>query len=105
MKTLSDAKVEGTYEIRVQTPMGIEKGTMKLLVEDGILCGSLNSRKETAEFHGGTISNNEIQFEAKIKTPMGRLRAKVTGEIEKDRFTGIAKLPLGSAKIDGNRIG
>lgn len=105
MKTISKTKVEGTYEIQVHTPMGVEKGTLNLHVENGLLSGSIVNSKGSFEFEGGTVSNNEIQFDTKIKTPMGRLKARITGTIENDVFNGTAKLPLGTAKIEGKKVG
>jgi hypothetical protein len=105
MKTITESKVDGIYEIKVHTPMGVENGTLTLSTENGTLAGTITNKKGTSEFNGGSVSNNEIQFDSKIKTPMGRLKAKITGTIDNGIFTGIAKLPLGTAKIEGNKVG
>lgn len=103
METLAE-KVNGTYEINVHTPMGVEQGILMLSVENGELSGTITNKKGTTEFNGGTVSNNTIQFDSKIKTPVGKLKARITGTIENGIFTGSAKLPLGTAKIDGKRV-
>jgi hypothetical protein len=105
MNTLSKTQVEGTYEIQVHTPMGVQQGTLNLFIENGSLCGTIVNTKGTSKFNSGTISNNEVQFDTKIKTPMGRLKAKIIGIIENDMFIGSAKLPLGTAKIEGKKVG
>ena len=97
-------KVEGTYEIKVHTPMGVEEGTLKLVVVNGSLSGTIINKKGESEFRDGTVSDNKIQFDTKIKTPMGRLKARITGEVENGTFNGIAKLPLGTAKVEGEKI-
>lgn len=84
--------------------MGVENGTLKLFVSNGLLAGTITNQKGNSEFSGGTVSNNEIQFDTKIKTPLGRLRAKITGTIENDILIGTAKLPLGTAKIEGMKV-
>lgn len=104
MKTLSKTQIEGTYEIQVHTPMGVQQGTLNLFIENESLCGTIMNTKGSSEFKGGTVVNNEVQFDTKIKTPMGRLKAKITGIIENDMFIGSAKLPLGTAKIEGKKV-
>jgi hypothetical protein len=105
MNTLSNTQVEGTYDIQVHTPMGVQQGILRLFIENGSLCGTIVNAKGSSEFNGGTVSNNSVQFDTKIKTPMGRLKAKITGNIENDMFIGSAKLPLGTAKIEGKKVG
>ena len=105
MKTISKTKVEGTYSIQVHTPMGVQQGTLNLFIDNGSLCGSIINTKGSSEFKGGTVSDNEVQFDTKIKTPMGRLKAKIRGRIENDMLIGLAKLPFGTAKIEGNKVG
>lgn len=104
MKALSKNQIEGAYKIHVHTPMGTEEGTLELTVNGQSLSGTITNSKGSTEFSDGIISDNEISFETKIKTPMGRLKAKVSGKIEDDLFTGSAKLPLGTAKIEGKKI-
>ncbi|MBN2638398.1 MAG: hypothetical protein JXR65_04860 [Bacteroidales bacterium] len=104
MDANSITKVEGTYEIQVHTPMGVEQGTLELVLENGSLSGTITNKKGISEFTGGTVSGNEVTFNTKIKTPMGRLKASVAGVVEGNNFSGTAKLPLGSAKIEGKKI-
>ncbi len=105
MNTLSEkSTIAGTYDIKVHTPMGDEDGTLHLNIRNNALSGKLENKKGSTEFTGGTVEGNKVNFNTKIKTPMGRLKAQVTGQIEADNFTGTAKLPLGSAKIEGKRV-
>jgi hypothetical protein len=84
--------------------MGVEDGTLKLTFEGDELSGSIENSKGSTEFTGGNVEGNEVQFNTKIKTPMGRLKAKVAGKIENDKITLTAKLPLGTAQIEGNKV-
>lgn len=97
-------QVEGTYKIKVHTPMGVEDGTLKLIVENESLSGTITNSKGTTEFTDGTVKDNEVEFNSKIKTPMGRLKAHVTGKVANNSFEGVAKLPLGKAKIEGEKM-
>lgn len=97
--------IAGTYDVTVQTPLGLQVGSLLLRVADGTLSGTLESPKGESEFAGGTVMGNEIQFTARIHTPVGRIKARITGTVDGDKFIGEAKLPLGTAQIEGERRG
>ncbi|MGD8896987.1 MAG: hypothetical protein PVJ73_13200 [Acidobacteriota bacterium] len=97
--------VEGTYQVKVTTPVGEQEGTLTLAVEGHSLCGSLTNPNGSSDFTGGEVKGNEVRFTTKIKTPMGRLKGRVSGRVDGDTFTGMAKLPLGSAQIEGRKQG
>ncbi|MEL7833520.1 hypothetical protein [Fodinibius sp. Rm-B-1B1-1] len=96
-------QISGKYSVTVDTPMGVQEGSLILKAENGALSGTLTNPKGSFSFSNGTVQGNEIAFTTKIKTPMGRFKAKVSGIIEDDTFEGTAKLPLGSADIKGTR--
>ena len=96
--------IEGTYQIKVHTPMGVEDGTLTLLVDGSSLSGKLENSKGITEFNEGTVEGSEVNFATKIKTPVGRMKAKVSGKIDKDNIAATAKLPLGTAQIEGKRV-
>jgi carbon-monoxide dehydrogenase large subunit len=95
--------VEGTYQVKVKTPVGEQEGTLTLAVEGQALSGSLTNPRGSSDFTGGEVNGNEVHFTTKIKTPMGRLKGQVTGKVNGDTFTGVARLPLGTAQIEGRR--
>lgn len=96
--------IQGQYKVTVKTPVGMQEGSLTLVPDGESLSGVLTNPKGDSEFSGGTISGNEVAFDTKIRTPMGRLRAHVTGTVDGDTFTGDAKLPLGVAHIEGVRV-
>lgn len=95
--------VQGTYEISVQTPFGEQQGFLELEVNGTSLNGRLTNPKGTFDIDEGSVTGNEVKFKAKIHTPVGRLKAEVSGSVEGDHFRGVARLPLGEAKIEGVR--
>jgi hypothetical protein len=95
--------IDGTYKVKVKTPVGVQEGALTLSTAGGTLSGRLDNAKGSTEFTGGTITGNAVAFATKIRTPMGRLKAQVNGVVEGDHFHGLAKLPLGTAEIDGER--
>ena len=95
--------VSGSYDLKIETPMGTQRGRMTLKADGGALSGELSNPLGTIAFAGGTVADGDIAFDTRIPTPIGRLKAHVTGRVEGDRFSGSAKLPLGSARIAGER--
>jgi hypothetical protein len=95
--------LDGRYRVEVKTPVGLQEGSLTLRLEGTTVSGALDTPKGGSEFSGGRVSGNEVTFEAKIRTPMGRMKAHVTGSVVGDEFTGTAKLPLGTAHIHGVR--
>ncbi|MGD2128854.1 MAG: hypothetical protein PVJ33_06895 [Lysobacterales bacterium] len=95
--------IDGTYKLTLDTPLGNQDGTLTLKTKGAELSGTLVNERGTTEFSGGTVSGETVQFKTKIPTPIGRLKAHVTGRLTADHFTGNAKLPLGSAHIEGVR--
>jgi hypothetical protein len=103
MRKEREMSVAGTYEVRVTTPVGQQKGTLTLAVEGDSLSGTLTNPRGSSDFAGGEVQGDEVHFTTKIRTPMGRLKGEITGRVNGDKFTGVAKLPLGSARIEGER--
>lgn len=96
--------LNGTYKLILKTPMGAQEGKMTLKAEGAALSGTLENDLGSTAFTGGTIDGNEVAFDTRVPTPIGPLKAHVTGAVDGDRFTGDAKLPLGSAHIEGERL-
>lgn len=95
--------IDGDYKLTLKTPVGVQEGSMTLKTDGASLSGTLANDRGTSEFSGGTASGGTVEFETRIPTPIGRMKAHVTGSISGDRFNGDAKLPLGSAHIVGVR--
>ena len=96
--------VAGTYKIQVKTPVGLKEGKMILAVEGEALTGRLEYYAGKSDFKNGKVKGNTVEFTTTIKTPMGHLRAFVRGMVEGDSFSGVAKLPMGTAQIYGRRV-
>jgi hypothetical protein len=95
--------IDGLFQLTLDTPMGKQDGTMTLRTTGDDLSGTLENSAGSTEFSGGTVEENRVEFDTRIPTPIGRLKAHVTGKVVDDHFTGDAKLPLGSVHIDGTR--
>lgn len=96
--------VSGKYKLTLKTPVGSQQGSLTLQADGETLNGSLTNALGGSEFKGGSVKGNTVEFDTKVPTPLGRLKAHVTGKVDGDHFSGDAKLPLGTAHIEGKRI-
>lgn len=96
--------VSGTFAMTLHTPIGEQQGRLVLIERDGALSGTVSNPKGSAEFTGGTVSGGHVEFQAKLPTPLGRVKASVSGDVDGDVFTGTAKIPLGKVGIEGVRV-
>ena len=95
--------IDGDYTLTIDTPMGQQKGTMTIRSNGGKVSGTLSNGIGETDFSDGALDGDAVRFDVRIPTPIGRLRAHVAGRFEGDHFTADAKLPLGHAKIAGDR--
>ncbi len=96
--------IAGTYRVTVKTPVGPQQGVLTLEVDGDSVSGTLATAKGDSAFSGGTVSGKDVHFMAKIRTPLGRLKAEISGRVSGDLFSGTAKLPLGTGQIEGVRM-
>ncbi|TMV88349.1 hypothetical protein FGG78_17135 [Thioclava sp. BHET1] len=96
-------RIDGTYSLSIKTPLGEQKGTLVLTTDGKALSGSLQNAKGQVAFDGGTAEDGKVSFDTRIPTPIGKLKAHVMGTVVGDHFSGVAKLPLGKAEIEGYR--
>lgn len=96
-------KIDGIYDVKVQTPVGEQSGTLTFEYREGILNGSLENPKGISNFTANLDKDQNVSFSTRIQTPLGRLKAEVSGKIVDGEFSGTARLPLGKAQISGHR--
>lgn len=56
------------YNITMQTPMGVEKGTITFVVDGDVLSGSLNIVGEKNDFSNGKLNENKFKKRHKLVT-------------------------------------
>jgi hypothetical protein len=97
--------IEGTYQLKVTTPMGIKPGKLILHVEGSILSGTITNMGNSNEFTGGTVDGDHFEFKAEGQTPMGHAKLEVKGMVFGDSISGEIKLkPMGAkTKFEGAR--
>lgn len=95
--------IDGSYLLELHAPTGTQEGRLALRNNDGTLSGTLSNARGQSEFTGGLIEGNHVQFDTKVPTPLGKMKAHVELSVEGDAIRGSAKLPLGHVRIAGTR--
>lgn len=96
--------IDGTYQVKVKTPMGDQLGKLTIQTAGDVFSGSLETPSGTSSFSGGRISGNRLQWRSETKTPMGAFDVSYTATIDGDKLTGEAATPLGAAPMEGMKI-
>ncbi|KAJ1563153.1 hypothetical protein HK405_012422 [Cladochytrium tenue] len=87
-------KVDGTWNLTVQTPMGAQPVTLTLAVGDGnSLTGALNGAEGRNEISNGTIDGATVYFHAAFKRGV-KLSVSYKATIDGDSISGTAKARL-----------
>lgn len=96
--------IDGNWEVKMNTPMGEQKGTLTLKVDGNSLSGKVDTAMGSEEFKDGTVSGNELEWSIDISKPMPMtLNFKAT--VDGDSMTGNVGLGMfGSAPLSGQRI-
>ena len=97
--------VDGKWKITVQTPMGPQDTTLTLKSDGGKLTGTQTAPNGgSAEISSGSISGDQVSWEAKITKPMP-LTLEFSGTVEGDTISGNVKFGMmGSGKFSGARV-
>lgn len=94
--------VNGTYDLKLQTPMGEKHATLILEAEGNVLNGSFITKNESVPITGTTTAN-QVDFETTVTTPLGKITARMVGTVDGDNLTAESKLMFATVKISGVR--
>ena len=93
----------GTWSTVVNSPMGVQKGTLTLVVDGATLTGSIEGAQGTLQLRDGVANGNEGSWKADLTSPMP-LTLEFTVKSEGDELSGNVKLgAFGNASITGTR--
>ena len=95
--------VDGTYQVRMRTPLGVKYGELILHSNDGTLNGSLVVMGKKNIFEPGTTDGKNFNFKGKIQTSVGKTDYVCSGSVNGDELSGIAKTKKGDLALNGIR--
>ena len=103
--------ISGSYQCTMacKHPAGMElerRGVLTLRESDGQLQGAMFSAFVWVEapFTCGMVNGEEFSFTAHFGTPCQQFSLAVSGRVEGDSLTGVAKSPVGDYQLTGRRV-
>ena len=57
--------VDGSYQVKLRTPLGVKKGELFLQSQDGVLTGKMTVMGKENEINPGTADGESFHFEGK----------------------------------------
>ncbi|MGL5816812.1 MAG: hypothetical protein ACRCZD_02985 [Phycicoccus sp.] len=95
--------VDGTWDITITTPMGVQQASLELATADGVVTGVGRAMATTVDIADGSVDGDRLQFTMKVKKPMSmtlRFDVGVTADV----LAGKVKVgPFGQQDVTGTR--
>ena len=95
--------INGTYELTVQTPLGVLNSKLTLKTEGNTLSGTSEASTGMTEV-SGSINGNQVEWRDKPNTPLGPMDVTFKGKVESDRISGKAETSVGSFPFECTRV-
>ncbi len=90
--------VDGTFNISMKMPMGMQEGTITFNPNGDKFTGSIVVFKKTTEMDG-KINGNSFEIDADIKIVLGTTKGHVTGTVDGDNLTTMADTTYGKMPL------
>lgn len=94
---------DGTWNTTMNTPMGVQKGTMELTTDGATLSGKLSGPQGDIELEEGAVDGDSLTWKASITSPMA-MTLEFSATVDGDEMSGDVKLgAFGNATFSGTR--
>jgi hypothetical protein len=96
----------GKWQITAEAPGGNKTALLSIHQKGDELMGTLLDKTDGVDepIKKLTAHGNELKFQAKLPTPMGRLSVKFDGKINDTLLTGVIKTPVGGIPFTGVKL-
>jgi hypothetical protein len=95
--------VDGTWNVKMETPMGTRAAAVTLKADGGTLTGTMGGDGGSTEIFDGTVNGNSATWKTNITQPMA-LTLEFSATIDGDALSGSVKLGMfGNAPLSGTR--
>jgi len=95
--------IDGTYNLRVNTPMGVQESKVTLKTDGNSLSGTQIDSMGESEVRDGKVSGDEAQWSIETTSPFGPLKIEFKVTIKGDKITGQAITPFGPSPVEGTK--
>ncbi|MEE9436680.1 MAG: hypothetical protein V3V37_08325 [Candidatus Adiutricales bacterium] len=94
---------EGTWNLKLSTPMGEQTPTLILASDGSELSGTMESPAGKVEFTGGSVEGNTASWNVKLPAMGTEISVDCTATVDGDKISGELKSPMGSMNFSGER--
>jgi hypothetical protein len=97
--------IDGTWKIKVSTPMGEQESTLNLKTSGAVLEGSQTGPSGTMPIQNGKVDGNRISWSGEITQPFP-MKLDFNLTVAGDQLSGSVKAgDFGNMPITGSRVG
>jgi hypothetical protein len=94
----------GDWQVTVNSPMGVQKGTLTLEANGAVLSGKVVIPQGSESFANGKISGSHLTWNIKMSKPMP-MELQFSAVVDGDDISGKVKLGMfGDASFAGTRV-
>lgn len=95
--------MDGTYKLKLSTPMGDQEGILTIKTANDIFTGSLEMMGTKQEIKG-KIKGNQFEFSLEARKILLKVKIAFHGIVEGDQLTGEAETNFGKIAVTGVRL-
>ncbi|MDR1421640.1 MAG: hypothetical protein LBI64_02105 [Coriobacteriales bacterium] len=96
----------GKWDMVLHSPMGAKIVVFEAVEDGEALTGKFSAESGwNTEIYEGSVSGDDFRFKVDFPVPaMGSFTFTLTGKVEGDSMSGIAKMAVGKCKFEAKRI-
>ena len=97
--------MDGVYQVKVKTPMGMIDGKITLKTNGKNIEGILEVMGMKHSLNNGMVKGNQCYFKGNIQNNAVNIQYEIMGEVQNNILNVYAKTNMGEFKIQGKKVG
>ncbi|MFT9056435.1 MAG: hypothetical protein ABF449_07395 [Ethanoligenens sp.] len=96
--------MNGTFNVTLNTPIGLQRGTITFTDQNGVLSGSINAMGNTSYFDNGKADGNAFVFSGVLNTGLFKFKYTAKGTVVGDALQAVATSNSMTFQMKGTRV-
>ena len=97
--------MDGIYQIKIKTPMGMMDGKITLKTNNSNIEGIIEMMGMKHSLNNGKVKGNQCYFKGNLQNNAISIQYEIMGELNNNILDIYAKTNMGEFKIQGKKIG